>query len=167
MPDLAAGVAKRAGPWDTSAMRLSVHTDFALRVLMYLGALEPAELAATPRLAERFRVSVHHLQKVVQTLRKLALIETVQGHGGGMRLAVPAARIRLGWLVKQLESAGGLVDCGHGPCPLAGGCALKCALDAAEQAFYDKLDESTLADALASPTRARLHGLQRADPPAA
>ena len=103
----------------------------------------------------------------MQTLRKMGLIETIQGNGGGMRLAVPAARIRLGELVKQLESLGALVDCARGPCPLANGCVLKCVLDAAELAFYDKLDESTLADALASPTRARLHALHRMDLPAA
>jgi Rrf2 family nitric oxide-sensitive transcriptional repressor len=142
-------------------MRLSLHTDFSLRVLMYLGSLEPAQLATTPVIAERFDVSVHHLQKVVQTLRKLGLIETVQGHGGGMRLAVPAAGIRLGSLVRLLESTGMLVDCGRGPCPLAGCCALKGALDEAEAAFFDKLDQSTLADALAPRTRARLHVLHR------
>jgi Rrf2 family nitric oxide-sensitive transcriptional repressor len=146
-------------------MRLSMHTDFSLRVLMYLGTLEPAELVTTSILADRFRVSLNHLQKVVQTLRKMGLIETIQGNGGGMRLAVPPSRIALGTLVKHLESPGGLVDCGRGPCPLANGCILKCVLDAAELAFYDKLDESTLADALASATRARLHALRRQDLP--
>jgi Rrf2 family nitric oxide-sensitive transcriptional repressor len=144
-------------------MRLSMHTDFSLRVLMYLGSLEPARLATTPTIADRFNVSVHHLQKVVQTLRKLGLIETVQGNGGGMRLAIPASRIRLGWLVRQLESSGALVDCGRGPCPLARGCVLKGALDAAELAFFDKLDESTLSDALAPPTQSRLRALHGVD----
>ena len=148
-------------------MRLAMHTDFSLRVLMYLGSLEPARLATTPIIAQRFNVSVNHLQKVVQTLRKLGLIATVQGNGGGMRLAVPANRIRLGWLVRQLESSGALVDCARGPCPLANGCVLKRALDAAELAFFDKLDEATLADAMAPPTRARLHVLHRMDLPVA
>jgi Rrf2 family nitric oxide-sensitive transcriptional repressor len=148
-------------------MRLSMHTDFSLRVLMYLGSLEPARLATAARMAEQFNVSLNHLQKVVQTLRKLGLIVTVQGNGGGMRLAVPTTRIRLGWLARQLESTGHMVDCARGPCPLANGCVLKCALDAAEAAFFDKLDESTLADALAPPTRARLRAMHQADQPAA
>ena len=150
-----------------AAMRLSMHTDFSLRVLMYLGSLEPARLATTPTIAARFNVSVNHLQKVVQTLRKLGLIATAQGNGGGLRLAIPASRIKLGWLVRQLESSGALVDCARGPCPLANGCILKRTLDAAESAFFNKLDEATLADALAPPTRARLHALHRMDLPAA
>ena len=144
-------------------MRLSMHTDFSLRVLMYLGSLESGELATTPIIAKRFNVSVHHLQKVVQTLRKLGLVETMQGNGGGMRLAVPASRIRLGWVVRHLESSGALVDCFRGPCPLANGCSLKIALDEAELAFFDKLNQSSLADALASPTQARLHAMRLDD----
>ncbi len=155
-----------SGTWEGRLMHLSMHTDFSLRVLMYLGSLAPAERATTPDIAVRFNVSAHHLQKVVQTLRKLGLVETMQGHGGGMRLAVPASRIRLGTLAQQLESSGALADCARGPCPLNRCCLLKSALDAAEQAFFAKLDESTLADALAGPTGARLAAMHR-DPAAA
>ena len=144
-----------------------MHTDFSLRVLMYLGSMEPGRLATTPIIAVRFDVSVNHLQKVVNTLRNLGLVETVQGNRGGIRLAVSPLRIKLGWLIRQLETPGSLVDCARGPCPLAGGCALKCVLDAAETAFFDKLDETTLADALAPVTRARLHVMHQVDLPAA
>jgi Rrf2 family nitric oxide-sensitive transcriptional repressor len=148
-------------------MHLALHTDFSLRILMYLGSLAPAERATTPEIAARFNVSLHHLQKVVLTLRKLRLVETMQGHGGGMRLAVPARQIRLGAVARQLESSGALVDCARGPCPLNRCCLLKSALDAAEQAFFAKLDEWTLADALASPTFARLTALHQGGPAAA
>ncbi len=40
----------------------------------------------------------------------------------------------------------------RGPCPLAGRCLLKHALDAAERSFIRELDRFTLADVLAGPT---------------
>lgn len=144
------------------AMRLSLHTDFSLRVLMYLAALPSDELTGTPALAERFNVSANHLQKVVQTLRKLSLVETWKGNGGGIRLAVDPTTIRLGNLIRSLESSGELVDCTNGPCPLQSACVLKVALDDAETHFFERLNLRTLADTLRPPMRQQLAILHRA-----
>jgi Rrf2 family nitric oxide-sensitive transcriptional repressor len=144
-------------------MRLALHTDFSLRVLMYLGSLERSSLATTPMLADRFRVSLHHLQKVVQTLRKLELVETTQGMGGGIRLASDPSDLRLGQIVSSLESSGRLAECEVGPCPLMGACFLKIALDDAEQAFFDHLDQYSLADVINAPARKVLRFMQRVE----
>lgn len=130
-------------------MRLALHTDFSLRVLLYLASLTEGERTTTPVLAEKFQVSPHHLQKVVQTLVRLGLVNSTAGRGGGIALGQPASVIRLGWLVRELESSGKLVDCSVGPCPLAPACVLKGLLHRAEQAFFDALDKHTLADAIA------------------
>lgn len=129
-------------------MRLALHTDFSLRVLLYLASLNDDERATTPELAEKFQVSPHHLQKVVQTLAKLGLVHSTAGRNGGIEMAQPASVIRLGWLIRELESFGNLVDCSVGPCPLAPACTLKGLLQEAEQAFFDSLDKHTLADAM-------------------
>jgi Rrf2 family nitric oxide-sensitive transcriptional repressor len=51
-----------------------------------------------------------------------------------------------------------MVDCKRGPCPLAGACLLKLALDRAERSFYEALDGFTLADVIKGKT---LNALQK------
>jgi len=140
-------------------LRLSFYTDFSLRLLMYLAALEPGAWATTPRVAQAFGISLSHLQKSVQGLVRAGYVEALQGRAGGVRLAKPAAEIRIGAVVAELEGSGCLVDCGRGPCPLAGVCLLKQALDDAEHGFIRALDGYTLADVVAHPTQVALRGL--------
>ncbi len=142
-------------------LRLSLYTDFALRLLMYLAALEPGAWATTPRVAQAFGISLSHLQKSVQGLVRAGFVEALQGRAGGVRLARPAAEIRIGAVVAELEGSGCLVDCGRGPCPLAGACLLKRALDDAERGFIRALDAYTLADVVAHPTQLALRRLVR------
>lgn len=154
----AAGAA-RAPTEKDSALRLSLYTDLSLRLLLYLGTVESGGWTTTPAVARTFGVSLNHLQKVARGLTGAGYIEARQGRSGGVRLARPPAEVRLGALVAELEGLGCLVECGRGPCPLAGRCLLKTALDAAERSFIRELDRFTLADVLAGPTGATLRDL--------
>ncbi|MBP0600651.1 Rrf2 family transcriptional regulator [Herbaspirillum sp. LeCh32-8] len=127
-------------------MRLALHTDFSLRVMMFLASMEAEERATTRALAEKFKVSENHLHKVVQSLARLGVIQSTAGRNGGIRLAHPAKAISVGWLIRELEGIGKLVDCTIGPCPLNPACVLKGALARAEAAFFGALDPVTLAD---------------------
>lgn len=149
-----------------SALRLSLYTDLSLRLLLYLGAVEPGTWTTTPAVARAFGVSLHHLQKVARGLTESGYIEARQGRAGGVRLARPPVEVRLGAVVAELEGLGCLVECARGPCPLAGRCLLKHALDAAERSFVRELDRFSLADVLAGPTGAAMRALigREADP---
>ena len=103
---------------------------------MYLAAAEPGAWVTTPNVAHAFGISLNHLQKSVQGLVRAGYVEALQGRAGGVRLAQPAAEIRIGGVVAALEGVGCLVDCGRGPCPLSGRCLLKRALDEAEREVY-------------------------------
>jgi Rrf2 family nitric oxide-sensitive transcriptional repressor len=140
-------------------LRLSLYTDFSLRLLMYLAAAEPGRWMTTPNVARAFGISHNHLQKSVQGLVRAGYVEALQGRAGGVRLAKPAHAIRIGSVVAALEGSGCLVDCGRGPCPLCGQCLLKRALDEAEAGFIRALDGYSLADVVAHPTGAALRGL--------
>lgn len=140
-------------------MRLSLYTDFSLRLLMYLGAANKDVWVRTADVARAFGVSVHHLQKAVGGLVRAGYVEAAQGRTGGIRLAIEPASLRLGAVVAELEGTGCLVDCKRGPCPLAGKCLLKRALDEAERGFIRELDRYTLADVIARPTAAALRPL--------
>lgn len=145
-------------------MRLTLHTDYALRVLMTL-ALVPERVVSADELARRHRLSKNHLVKVGQTLTQLGLVTGRRGRGGGLRLARDPRQIRIGALVRVLEGEPRLVEClsspvvtSDGGCIFAGGCRLTRAFRGALDAFFESLDETTLADLVArrEPLRARL-----------
>ncbi|TCM83543.1 Rrf2 family transcriptional regulator [Rhodovulum steppense] len=134
-------------------MRLTQFTDFGLRALMRLAG-RPERGFATAELAEEFGVSRHHLAKVVARLAAAGLVETRRGGGGGLRLARPAAEIRLGEVVRLLEADQALVECfaaDGGACTLTPDCRLKGRLARAEAAFLAELDRATLADCAWAP----------------
>ena len=83
-------------------MRLTVYTDYALRVLMYL-AVKEGGLATIDEIAKSYGISRNHLMKVVHQLGMAGYIETVRGRGGGLRLAKPVEAIGLGEVVHYTE----------------------------------------------------------------
>jgi Rrf2 family transcriptional regulator, nitric oxide-sensitive transcriptional repressor len=132
-------------------MRLTSHTDFALRLLMSLAVMEE-RLVTIEELATRHRLSRNHLMKVAQTLVGLGYVTGVRGRTGGLKLAKPASAIRMGEVVRALEDDTALVEClGDGPttCILSGACLLTHTMGRAMEAFFASLDEVTLADLVA------------------
>jgi Rrf2 family nitric oxide-sensitive transcriptional repressor len=140
-------------------MRLTVYTDYALRVLMYLAVhVEPMPTIA--EIATTFRISRNHLMKVAYQLGQSGYIDTVRGKHGGLRLARPPAEIRLGEVVRTTEPDLALVPCFEPmktPCVLSSDCRLRGALYQAQAAFLEVLDRFTLADLVGN--RAILEGL--------
>lgn len=129
-------------------MRLTLQTDYALRMMMHLAVMD-GELVTIGDVAETFRISKNHLMKVAQALAHAGLVETVRGRSGGLRLARPADRIQVGAIVRRLEQQIALVDCfpgGNGTCRIAPACQLKPALFRAREAFFAVLDEYTIHD---------------------
>lgn len=143
-------------------MRLSLYTDFSLRLLVYLAGVRDSKPVSAGLIAEKYRVSAHHMHKVAQGLRKLGYVESISGRNGGLRLAVPAESLRVGDVVEAMEGRGHMADCARGPCRLHGACLLKGALDRAERNFLDELRKYTLADVVRGPTVIRLEKLIRA-----
>ncbi len=126
---------------------------------MYLAAIDRGVWTTTRDVAQTFGISLNHLQKSVQGLVRAGYVEALQGRAGGVRLAKQPEEIRIGTVVAELEGSGCLVDCGRGPCPLAGLCILKIALDDAERGFIRELDRYTLADVVAHRTQTALRSL--------
>jgi len=128
-------------------MRLSLFTDYSLRVLMF--AALKGETFSLSEVAEAYGISRHHLVKVVNYLAKLGYLETRRGRGGGIALGMPPEDIRIGMVVRRTEDTPFIVECfdkQHNTCPINGSCRLKGALAQAESAFYESLDRHTLHD---------------------
>ena len=140
-------------------MRLTVYTDYALRVLMYL-ALKEDRLATIAEIAKSYGISKNHLMKVAHQLGLAGYVETVRGRGGGLRLAKPVQAIGLGEVVRYTEPDMAIASCFKpldAPCAIRPCCVLKRALEKARDAFICVLDDYTLSD-LVQP-RGRLLGL--------
>jgi Rrf2 family nitric oxide-sensitive transcriptional repressor len=140
-------------------MRLTVYTDYALRVLMYL-ALKEDELATITEISVSYGISRNHLMKVAHQLGVAGYVETVRGRGGGLRLARRVETIGLGEVVRFTEPDMAIVSCFKpidAPCAIRPSCVLRQALQKSRDAFMSVLDDYTLSD-LVRP-RGRLLGL--------
>jgi Rrf2 family nitric oxide-sensitive transcriptional repressor len=131
-------------------LRLLASTDYALRVLIRLGA-DPARHRSTEVLAQEVGVPRNHLHKIVQDLAEAGLVRTLRGAHGGVLLARPPTEISLGEVVRRLEREQALVECFRrdgGACCMAPDCRMRGALWRARAAFIEVLDRTTLADCL-------------------
>ncbi|MBO6797331.1 Rrf2 family transcriptional regulator [Maricaulis sp.] len=138
-------------------MRLTLHTDYALRLLMMLAA-RPGARVTVPDMAERNRISRNHLMKVAQALVKAGYVRSIRGKGGGLELAREPSEISLGEVVREIEPDFSFAEC-HPPrtsnCCLLPVCGLNGILSEAGRAFQAVLDQYTLVDLLLDPARAR------------
>ncbi|RYM10740.1 Rrf2 family transcriptional regulator [Sphingobium cupriresistens] len=127
-------------------MKLTRYTDYALRVLLYLGA-RPDRLCSISEMAGAYAISQNHLMKVVHDLGKAGFVASVRGRLGGIRLARPPGEIIIGSVVRHTEDGFDLVDCGS--CIIAPACGVTGVLSEALVAFMAVLDGYTLDDMLA------------------
>jgi Rrf2 family nitric oxide-sensitive transcriptional repressor len=129
-------------------MRLTSFTDYGLRALMW-AASDPERVFTTDEIAQAFRLSRHHVTKVISALAGAGIVTTQRGIGGGFRLGRPASSISIGEVVRLLEGRSALVECFRpdgGDCVLTPSCRLKSRLGAAREAFLRELDRTTLAE---------------------
>ena len=131
-------------------MRLTKHSDYALRVLVYVASAEGRQVS-TEEISQAFEISAHHRVKVVGKLGKAGFLTIKRGRAGGFQLARDAAEIRLGAVVEATEPDFAFVECmepGNSTCALTGSCGLVRPLREAQQAFIAALDHYTLADVI-------------------
>ncbi|SDB82420.1 Rrf2 family transcriptional regulator [Shouchella lonarensis] len=130
-------------------MRLTLYSDYTLRVLIYLHTHNQGKLANIQEIAEAYGISKNHLMKVIFELGKMGYIQTIRGRNGGIRLAQQPEKINIGAVVRQTEEDFHLVECfdkENNQCIISPACGLKNILANALQAYLNVLDQYTLAD---------------------
>ncbi len=146
-------------------VRLTLYTDYSLRVLLYLGIKGNDRLSTIQEIADSYHISKNHLMKVTYDLGQLGLIETIRGRGGGIRLKAKPEDINIGQVVRHTEEDFHLVECfdpKNNLCKLSPACKLKFALNEALDAYLKVLDQYNLADFLvAKEEMFKLLGLER------
>lgn len=132
-------------------MRLTLHTDYALRVLVHVG-LKDGDLVTINEIADSYGISKNHLTKVVHQLGRAGYLETVRGKYGGVRLLVKPEDVRLGDFIRKTEDDFALVRCMRcdavDNCRLTSECIARKAMAQGLEAFFAELDRYTLADML-------------------
>ena len=135
-------------PANVSAVRLTLYTRHAIRVLVHLAATSD-RLSTISEIAQAYGLSHNHLMKVVHDLRRAGFVESVRGRTGGIRLARPPGEITLGDVVRYTEAERPLLADGTRV-----GDSLQAAVEAAFGSFFAKLDGDRLSD-IAHPESSR------------
>ncbi|MDP2265305.1 MAG: Rrf2 family transcriptional regulator [Thiobacillus sp.] len=132
-------------------MRLTKHTDYAFRVLIYLASIPEDRLSTVQEIAGQFDVSRSHIMKIVQKLAGAGLIHASRGQHGGIKLGQPKEAIDLRSVIELMEATLAPVNCDDPVCLIKKNCRLKNILFEAQRQFLEHVEHYTLAD-LAEPT---------------
>lgn len=138
-------------------MRITRHTDYALRLMIFL-ALRDGERATVRDVADAYGISRHHLMKVAQQLQARGYIQALRGKLGGIELRHRPEDINLGEVVRDMESDLQLVECfgDRNACVITPFCQLKGVLGKALGSFLSVLDAYTLSDLVTGSQRGGL-----------
>lgn len=120
-------------------MRLNKSTGHAVRILIDC-AKSGDRLIKVADIARRLDITQQNAFKIVHLLSKAGFLASVRGRHGGVRLARPPAKIRIGDVVRGIEFP---ASDGKGS---GGQTGLNQIVDDALEAFISVLDQHTLAD---------------------
>lgn len=128
-------------------MRLTDHTDYSLRLLMYLN--QEKRLVTLNELSEKLGIPKNSLIKVSNQLAKLNLIISTRGRSGGLRIEEESGNKSLKDIVLKTEETFYIAECFSGKecgCIFLRSCSLKKSLSDALQAFLASLAQKSLND---------------------
>ncbi len=120
-------------------MRLNKSTSHAVRILIDC-ARAGDRLIKVADIAQRLDITQQNAFKIVHLLSRAGFLASVRGRHGGVRLARPPAKIRVGDVVRAIEFNG--LDAKEAGSHVS----LSQIVDDALEAFISVLDQHTLAD---------------------
>lgn len=128
-------------------MRLSKTTNYAIRILLDCAASD-GNLVKVAEISERRDVTLQNTFKIVHLLSRAGFLQAVRGRHGGVRLARPAADIRIGDVVRAMETMRLEIESDEGDAraPERQLAAFDQLFDDALDAFISVLDGHTLQD---------------------
>lgn len=131
-------------------MKFTRFTDYALRVLIYLG-LHSDSRVTIREIAQAYDISRNHLMKVVSNLTRMGYLDARRGPGGGIALSRPPVEINLAGVIRDMEPDMSPVSCFGEPglCVIKSDCRLRDVLKEAMAAYVATLEHYTLKDLLA------------------
>ncbi|MDO9381642.1 MAG: Rrf2 family transcriptional regulator [Hyphomicrobiaceae bacterium] len=127
-------------------MRLNKSTSHAIRIL--IDCTQAGEdLVKAAEISRRLDITPQNTFKIVHLLSRAGFIEAVRGRHGGVRLAKPASEIRIGHVVRAMESMAIEIEGDGAAKPSESkerAAGINQILDNALEAFISVLDQHTL-----------------------
>lgn len=127
-------------------MRLTDHTDYSIRILIYLNQCK--RLVTLNELSTELGISKNNLIKASNQLAKHGFIETSRGRTGGLWISDDAGKNSLKEIILKTESLN-LAECfsnNNVQCTFRNNCLLKRSFSEALSAFLNSLGRTTLND---------------------
>lgn len=131
-------------------MRLTMMSDYALRVLLYAAA-HPDRLVTIDETRRAYGLSRGHLMKIVGVLAGAGILRSRRGRAGGFTLGRAPEAIPIGEVLRLTEPDFELVEC-FGPasaCTVTRFCRLPGIVAEGLAAFMAVMDRHSLADMIA------------------
>ncbi len=135
-------------------MKLSKKAEYALRALINMGIAEAQGLdsIAGAELAQADRLPLKYLERILQQLRSAGIVDTRRGKLGGYALAMPAADIGIGNVIRIMEDRVAPISCASEcayeacSCPDEAHCGLRMLMVDVRNAIVSIVDRYSLAD---------------------
>lgn len=130
-------------------MQLTKFTDYALRVLLFLGQNQDKRVTIDD-ISNHYHVSRNHLMKIVHSLSVAGFIHSSRGRNGGLSLGMSPSCITVADVILHTEKNMDLVECfeSDSTCMLESDCVLRHVLHRAQDSFLEVLSMFSLADIL-------------------
>ena len=127
-------------------LRISKLTDYGTVILACLAARPDRRLTAAG-VAERTRLGVPTVSKLLKSFHRAGLVTSTRGAHGGYRLARPAARITAAEIIDAIEGPVAITECSgdHSACDLENVCSTGSAWQRVNAAIRRSLDGISLA----------------------
>lgn len=142
-------------------MQLTTRSRYGLRMLLDIALHGEDGPVRIQDIAKRRNISVKYLEQLIRALKKAGFINSKRGPKGGHVLAVGADQIRVGDVVRALESRPELTECVGNPdvCLIATDCVTRQIWAKATESIFRELDAIRLADLLIQARRSEILGL--------
>mgnify|MGYP000860902871 FL=1 len=127
-------------------LRISKLTDYGTVILAALAAA-PDRRHTASEVAERTRLGVPTVSKLLKSFHRAGLVTSERGTRGGYQLARPAGRITAASIIDAIEGPVAITECSgdHSACDLETTCRTGGAWQRINGAIRRSLDEITLA----------------------
>ncbi|HEY6378372.1 MAG TPA: Rrf2 family transcriptional regulator [Candidatus Dormibacteraeota bacterium] len=138
--------------------------DYGIRALLDLAEHGAAGPVPSHDIAARQHVPGPFLDQLLMTLRRAGLVRSTRGPRGGHVLGAPAEQITMAQAIDVLEGQAAQMECFSAPetCEQSFGCGIRSALQRADGAARQVLEETTIA-AMVGERRAHgvFHGIYK------
>ncbi|MGD9609574.1 MAG: Rrf2 family transcriptional regulator [Desulfovibrionaceae bacterium] len=142
-------------------MQLTTRSRYGLRMLLDIALHGEDGPVRIQDIAKRRNISVKYLEQLIRALKKAGFIQSKRGPKGGHVLATPPDQIKIGDVVRALESRPELTECVGNPdiCIIANECVTRQIWLRATESIFRELDAIRLADLLEQSRKSELLGL--------